>query len=207
MLDGEESHRAERDGVAAADSFGDQLVLGHPFEFVLNDRSVNEWLAALPRAWPEWNELLPRECAQPVVRFEQDLIRIGVRIQSNRWESIVSAGTAVQIADADSVMIALRDVKSGAMPIPAAILRRMVRFEDGNEHSNPSGTSVRGSTNGMARPGASSDSPLTIDRLFEGYRVGNRFVWPNGERPFRIASLTLTSGELRLRIEPLGTGR
>ena len=43
----------------------------------------------------------------------------------------------------------------------------------------------------------------SVDDLFDGVAIGNRFVWFNGDRPFRIESVRIDDGQLRLRIEPL----
>ena len=43
----------------------------------------------------------------------------------------------------------------------------------------------------------------SVDELFDVVTIRNRFVWPNGDRPCRINSITTDAGELRIGIEPL----
>ena len=43
----------------------------------------------------------------------------------------------------------------------------------------------------------------SVEDLFDGVGIRNRFVWPNGERRFRIDSVIVDDGVLRLRLEPL----
>ena len=45
--------------------------------------------------------------------------------------------------------------------------------------------------------------PGTAADWLSGLRVPNRFVWPNGKRPFRIDAIELTQGRIRLRLESL----
>jgi hypothetical protein len=46
-------------------------------------------------------------------------------------------------------------------------------------------------------------TPRSVDDWFSGVQLRNRFVWPNGRRPFRIGALAVTDGELRARLDPL----
>jgi hypothetical protein len=43
----------------------------------------------------------------------------------------------------------------------------------------------------------------SVEQLYRGIRIRNRFVWPNGKRLFRIDQITIDADELRLRIEPI----
>ena len=50
---------------------------------------------------------------------------------------------------------------------------------------------------------AAAKSVRSVDQLFAGVNTRNRFVWPNGKRPFRISSIRAIGGELRIRLQPL----
>lgn len=69
-LDEVGAQRARNEAVAAADYIGDQMYEGLPFDVVLRNWSVNEWLAALSAIWLEAKDVLPSEMSGPAVRFD-----------------------------------------------------------------------------------------------------------------------------------------
>lgn len=199
VLDEAGSQAAKADAVATADDVSGRMVQGRPFEVTLSDRSVNEWLAALPQAWPDAKDAMPPELSDPALRFDCGEVRIGAHYTGDAWEAIVSVGATLRVSDNGSgVEIALTGAYGGSLPVPRAILSRL--FEE-LSRTLPAG---------HASPGEAGD-PLTAalrkvqstDELFEGVTIRNRFIWFNGDRPFRIESLTIEEGILRLRIEPL----
>ena len=191
---------ARRDAVATADSISDQLVQGKEFDLILTDRSVNEWLAALPSIWPEAKETLPRELRDPAVRFAEDRIRFAAHFDKNGWQSIVGIDLLVRVSEnGTSVTIGLAGARCGSLPLPRAVIDRLLgplieNVQRGGENHDADGSSPWD---------AAVRSIRSVDQLFDGVTTRNRFVWPNGERPFRIDSIRLTNGELRIRLQPL----
>ena len=191
---------ARRDAVATADSMSDQLVLGKEFELVLTDRSVNGWLAALPRLWPETKQTLPDELREPAVRFAEDRIRFAAHFGKNGWQAIVSVDLFVRVSDdGTSVTIALAGARGGSLPVPRAVIERLLRPLI--EHARSSGKYH--DSDATSPWDAAVKSVRSVDQLFTGVTNLNRFVWPNGKRPFRIASIRAANGELRIRLQPL----
>ncbi len=181
VLDDEGLGRAQRDAVAAADDFGDRLVIRRAFTVTLLERRVNEWLAALPKAWPEAKELLPPELLEPAVHFAAGRLQVGVRLDRRELQSIVSFDLLPSVsADGRTLVFRLGAIRSGAMPIPVSLMERWLKP--------------------IIAENASRDAPVPADALFA---IPNRFVWPNGERAFRIKNLTASDGQVLIDIEPL----
>lgn len=181
VLDEEGLGRAQRDAVAAADDFGDRLVIRRAFTVTLVEGRVNEWLAALPEGWPESKELLPPELGQPAVHFAEGRLQIGVKLDRRELQSIVSFDLLPSVsADGRALVFRLGAIRSGAMPIPVSLMERWLKP--------------------IIAENAASDAPAPADALFA---IPNRFVWPNGERAFRIQNLTLSDGQVLIDIEPL----
>lgn len=190
----------EQARTSVTDSFdrvSDQVVAGETFEVVLEEAQVNAWLAAAPQVWPAIADVVPPEIKQSAVAFEEAIVRIGVRVQHNGWKAILSVGLRLDVdADGETVGLALTDLHGGSLPAPRSLLRelldpllaraRRTRARDVDEPWRYFLDEVR-----------------SVDDLFEGLHTENRFVWPNGDRPFRIRSIRVGGGTLRLTIEPL----
>lgn len=190
---------ARSEAVGVADFVSDRMVGGRPFDVVLTQRSVNGWLAALQEVQPESQGALPPEIREPAIGFADGEIRFGAHYEADGWQAIVSVGVTVDVSeDADTVRIALSGAHGGSLPVPKVVLEnfvgRLLQIVDTEpDHSG-----------GTAQPLYVALREVdSVDDLFEGVRIRNRFVWFNGERPFRINSVTLAAGELRMRVEPL----
>jgi hypothetical protein len=198
-LDDEGYQLARRDAVATADSISDQIVQGKAFDLVLRDRSVNEWLAALPRVSPEAKRAMPPELHDPAVRFADERIRVGAHYENSGWQAIISVDLALRVSpDGINLTIALAAVRGGSLPVPRAIVERLLgpllerarrRHNNNDDADSTWGTML--------------ENLQSTDQLFNGVTIRNRFVWPNGRRPFRIESIRITDGELRCRLQPL----
>jgi len=202
-LDEEGYQLARRDAVATADAISDQIVQGKAFEVVVLDRSVNEWLAALPRVSPEARRAMPPELRDPAVRFTPERIRVGAHFEKSGWQAIVSVDLALRVSpDGINLTIALAAVRGGSLPVPRAIVERLLgpllerarRRHNDNDNDDDDADSTWGTT---------FDNLRSTDQLFNGVTIRNRFVWPNGRRPFRIESIRITDGQLRCRLQPL----
>ncbi len=91
--------QARSQAIATADFVGDQMVRGEPFDVVLLDRSVNEWLAALPHVWPDALDSLPPELSDLAVRFDEGEVRIGAHYAARKWQAIVSVDMLLRRSD------------------------------------------------------------------------------------------------------------
>ena len=191
--------RAQADTAALADSISHQIVRGEAFEVTLVDEDVNEWLACLPHLLPEDQRPFPPSIKRPAVHFEQERIRIGAHYMRDGWQAIFSAGLLLDVSeDGRTVTITLTDVRSGSLPVFRFVINQvlepLLRNVDLMHARSQHGNRVFSTILREVR---------SVDELFEGVNIRNRFVWPNGERPFRIDSITIDNDETRLRIEPL----
>lgn len=175
--------REERlQAMRVVDDVGDRLVAGAPFEITLSQDQVNKWLTGLEQIWPDAARQIPTQVIEPVVAFEPGLIRSGARIESDGWRAIASCGYQFEVSN-DKLRVTARmsSAHCGAMPIPDFLISRLLQSE-----APP--TALR-----------STDPAAWFSRL----EWENRFVWPNGRRPFRIDDVALEKGQVRLKIRPL----
>ncbi len=198
-LDEAGMRRARHDAVNTTDFIGDQMNHGEPFELVLRDRAVNEWLAALPTIWPEVSEVLPPEVGSPVVSFDDGGIRVGSHVTTSAWQAIVSVGLLISLtADGEDLAVELTDVRGGSLPVPQTVLAAVLDpvLRRARRNRRPAGNNVDSVSSALR-------GVRSTGELFEGIRIENRFVWFNGEVPFRIDAVEIDDGEVRLRLDPL----
>ncbi len=222
VLDSTGVQSARLDATRAADLFGDQLVHGKPFEIVLSDEILNAWLAALPQIWPDAARAIPPELHDLAIRFDAGMLRVGAMYDVGGWRAIVSVAIVASLSnDGTTIDLRLADRACGSVSLPHVLAARfldpLLRANVPTNRKLAALEPAKTSTHSNSSPGGESDSASSrpddkessihgaksVDQLFRGVRFRNRFVWPNGKRPFRIVSFTITPGELRLRIEAL----
>jgi hypothetical protein len=156
-------------------------------------------LAALPHVWPDTQTVLPPKISNPAVGFEDGAVRLGAHYTADRWQAIVSLGVRIDVSvDGRFIELELSGVHGGSLPVPQRIVQELLdqllrRLRDGGHTQD-----------GTAEPFLSALREVkSADELLDGVQVKNRFVWFNGDRPFRIDAVTIDRGQLRLQIEPL----
>jgi hypothetical protein len=225
--------RVRRDAPNLADRISDHLVRGIPIDIVLDQATVNEWLAALPHVWPDAGRRFPEDISNPAVSFEPGRVRLGAHLKRSGWR-VIGAITVELALDpvGDSVIVRLSGVQGGSLSVPRSLLagwvtRQLARLNPDivEMQKTPVAAQRQGEAVAQTVPdvvdrlraarrssssGKDSDEwndvwrrVKSADELYEGVRFPNRFTWPNGRRAFRVASLTMTRGELRIRLEPL----
>lgn len=189
-------HQARRDATNTLDSVGDRIVRGEPFDLVLSKRSVNEWLAALPQLWPDAASRLGSRFTELAVDFDSDGIRLGALYTRRGWRVIASVDLKIAVTqDGRFLQITLPNLYGGSLPMPRRLLKSLLEPFILQSRDKPSA-------------GAGAFDPIVSEiwsagEQVTGVRLRNRFIWPNGRRAFRFASVEVKSGELCLRIEPL----
>jgi hypothetical protein len=175
------------------------MVEGDPFTVVLTERSVNEWLTTLPHVWPDTREALPPEFDHPAIGFRDRRLWIGAHYVARKWQAIINLGLRFDASsDQKELKIILDGVYAGSFPLPKAIVRQAFGRLLGQEQEHQK------DLNGTTKPLLDALQTIqSVNELFDGVAVKNRFVWFNGERPYRIQSIEIAKGELRLIIEPL----
>jgi len=197
-LDAVGLQRARADAVTTADDVSDRIVRRASFDIVLEQRAVNQWLAALPYAWPDAFEALPPGLSDLVVAFEHDRVRIGAMYSRGGWRAVISGAVILSLTDdRQGLTWRIEEVCGGSIPVPRSLLAQWVDpllARRAGDHGRPRSTDS---------PRPALQQVTSTSELFEGVTSLNRFVWFNGRRPFRIADLRVEEGRLHLRIEPL----
>ena len=223
VVDDAVAQRARREALALADYISDRMVQGQRFDVVLSKRSVNASLAVLPHVWPDAAQALPLSVIgigkaasrsalrSPAVHFGADEVDFGVLYDKHGWRVIVSVALSARVSkDGRFLRFQARGFHAGSLPIPRAILDRLLApvFRESGQGRGPrSRGHDRKADREAALPMPTLGDALrqlgSVDDLFTGVRLRNRFTWPNGRRPFRIESIKLNEGQLTLRVEPL----
>lgn len=187
-----------RDSLTDANlEFNTGLASGQPFDFSLDAKRVNQWIAAREHIYPEAKPWVPSWVRDPVVAFEDGELILAGMVEFEGWKAVASAHMAVELAE-ESVRVRLAGVRGGSLPIPLSsgdralgdLARRSTMSDD------PLPEALRHLTDEM-RARAPSDV------LREGTSVANRFEYPDGKRLFRILKCQFNDGTMTLRIEPL----
>ena len=194
VLDEHGLERARSEATAAWDQISGRVVQGRPFDVVLTDRVVNEWLAALDHHRPEVLQSLSPQLRAPAVRFLEGDVRVGAHYEANGWRAIVTVAAAPRISpDGRLCQLELTGAYVGSLPVPKALIQTSKRRNV--EASKP--TKIK-----EMNPSLFGRLDISTFRRFLP-EIANRFVWPNGDRPFRIDSIMVRDGELHLRVIPL----
>ena len=214
--------RAQSSSASVLDSISDQLAGAEPFELRLDSPMVNEWIASLPQLWPEIGSILSeRGVSDVAIAFDAECIRVGALLDVSRpvdvlaesvrdnsrsvenghggLQAIVSIGLELNIsADGSAVVVRLKDVRGGSLPMPRSSLAGMV------ERLAAAGrTDWRREDDIVGSFSVALDEIRSLDELYQGISVRNRFIWPNGDRPFRISSIGIQTGWINIGFERL----
>lgn len=199
LLDEAGIQQARGEAVSVVDFVSDQMVKGRPFEMSMTNAAVNRWLCALPHIWPDAGTKWPPDFSEPAVSFESGGVRIGVHYARDGWRAIASVDLSLHVSDdGETLQVALCGVRGGSLPVPRAILDRVL------------GPHLKGART-VRDDGHAADDPIvailgdvqSVEQLIAGVSIPNRFTWFNGRRPFRIESIEAVDGRLNLRIQPL----
>lgn len=176
------------------DAIGDSMVLRKPFDVALSEEQVNEWLAGMPVLATKWDYEWNQSVHAAAVRFDEGFMRVGVHCERGNWQAILGLQIVPRVSDDGTQLIfQASNVTIGAIPLPArwwepAVDRELAKLAR-------KWRADRGS------------SDIVTDTSTEGVRalsIPNRFLWPNGERWFRIGSIkSEAGGTIRIGIVPL----
>ena len=183
----------------ACQEFSDGVINQESFRYTLTDRQINEWIYCRGEIWPDAEGVLPAFLAEPMIVFRPGEIILAGRYEGGEVQTVVNAGFTPTI-EGDDLLIRLNSAGGGSLPVPRALI------------SGPLAellTSEQLWSRLQIEPGLDNDH-LTQDRIAEliestakGWRVRNRFVWPNGKRPFRINGVSVEEHRLILDVVPL----
>jgi len=177
--------------------FTDRLIDGDRFTFKLSAHDINEWLAAREAIWPDADRRMPDWLHDPMLTFDDESIIIGARVQRGSWHAVLSTHIYVSPRE-DDLVVRIGRTAIGAISAPAGYVRDAV-----DDWLSLLLISMEKMPDSLYEILAAVRDTGTRQVLSEGIRVENRFVWPNGERPFRILSLKAADGWLTLVVEPM----
>lgn len=177
--------RAQRESAGVIDDTGRHLVRREAYEVSITQQQINEWLAAMPKLWPRWGNRLPEDVRNLAAKLEPGRIRIGALVDRGGVRVVLNGALRISLAnDGHAIRIELEQIRGGKLAVPRRLISAVHGLLDDSEGSdNEQGTSI-------------------VD-LFDGVDVPNDFIWPNGERRFRIADIRIEPGGVHLRLEPL----
>jgi len=183
---------------AAFEEFSRRLVAGKTFDFTLVADTINEWIAARTTIWPDARDALPTNLREPVVVFDNGLATVGATVINGTLRAIVSSGVSVTVAG-DTIELRLANTAVGGLSLSPAWLTSVVDLpvDDELEHL------VQNASDTVQFIDDATPNRSIVQRLANGIRVQNRFLWPNGKRWFRIRDIRLATGRLTLTVQPL----
>ena len=198
-LDDAGKKRARKETANLFDTIGDKLVRGESFEMRLTQRRVNEWLSLLPDFLAVGGSSESPRITEPAVCFEKGLTRIGAHYQNGGLRVILSVTlTASIISEGREMELTIFGIHGGSLPAPKSIMEPLInqllkKIRSRMAHDSQEGSII---SSVLAKIESSDD-------LFAGIKSKNRYVWPNGERLFKIDFITMGDGEIHFRIIPI----
>jgi len=190
-LDRAALQRTQNDATLTADLVSDQMVRGRPFEISLSDTQVTRWLTALPAMVPEAQMSWSASLSSPAVRFEPGRMRAGVVYSGSGWRSLMGLSLRVVGDDDEDVLrLAVESASLGSLPVPRLVVANALK--------RPLERLLQQAADQELMPPIES-----VDQLYRGVPIRNRFVWPNGKRAFRVKRIRFEDHSVRISIEPI----
>lgn len=172
----------QADLTATSQNFFDQVNGDTIFEFAITDAQLNAWLAVRDTL-PVAREWIPPAMEDPFIAFESDRVVLAATARFGSVRTVLSVVAHLAI-DGHDLVVRLSDVKGGSLPVPDAVLARLLRDLDTAEGRRSSGL------------------PSAVD-LLTGARFPAEFEWANPKRRIRLHDMRIEPGAIHLRIEPL----
>ncbi len=180
----------------AYQALNDGIATGRPFTFVLDQRTVTEWVVARAELYPEAGDWLPDWLQDPVVRFRQGRCIVAARIDYEGWQTILGIHLAADVAP-DGVVLRVVDVTAGALPVP---LGSLVDPLDALLHHRRLDVGLM--PDPVAKVVRRLQEAGAEQLIAEGFSWRNIFQTRKGRRPFKIRSLSAADGKLLIQIDP-----
>ncbi len=149
-----------------------------PVVIELDEAQVNRWIAARDELWPTEVPSIEPFSHPQVVLESRNRIRLAAQVEHAGTQVVLSAMFHVDLQP-DAVVVTWDSVQAGTLPTPRVLLEKAARKVAGYADLPDQ---------------AVADGRITLP---------NEWLWPNGKRPFRITGFTITSGKLRVQLEPL----
>ena len=188
--------QARLDGLSWIDAVSAKMVRGEVFELVLKDQEVNQWLAVWIHDRSEVNSLALRGLREPSVAFVDGAVRLGALGERSGWRAIF--GIDVEIfAVGQSIDFRVGRASVGSLPLPVRWIEEWMTMPRSLDEWIVQHASI------AERVGGESKSSTKGANSPRKGSIRNEFVWPNGERAFRIETIFIHSGVARINVQPV----
>lgn len=155
---------------------------GQAVEIVLDERQVNRWIAARRELWLDAPPELPGVFGLQTAFLSGQGVRVAAGVEHKGWRAVASGVLAVEVME-DELLLRIGTLRLGVLPAPGSLVRPAVE------------PALRSAVSRIAEY---ADG----DRAGGALRLINDFVWPNGKRRIRVASVVVEDGALRITLEP-----
>lgn len=193
-LDAKQRREARADATNLVDDISRLMVRGEPFVFSLGAERVTTWLGAVDIEEFITSENEDVRLARPAVALPGgERLAIGLEVSRLGLRAVLSVEIRCALTeDGDELMLYIDSIRLGAIAIPRSQAMKIlapVREElEAGMRADPDGFGAR-------MEEGEGESLAVI-------RVRNDFVWPNGERAFRIRSIDATESAVSFGIVP-----
>lgn len=193
-LDTQQRREARADATNLVDEISRLMVKGEPFVFSLSAARVTTWLGAVDIEEFITSEDEAVRLARPAVALPGgERLAIGLEVARSGLRAVLSVEMRCALTeDGDELVVRIDSIRLGAIAIPRSQAMKIlapVREElEAGLRADPDGFGAR-------MEEGDGESLALI-------RVSNDFVWPNGERRFRIRSIDATESAVSFGIVP-----
>jgi hypothetical protein len=165
----------KREFVGLLDRIGHALNRGESIVLTFDEAQLNRWIVARDELWPG-TSLQIAGIEQPFLSLlSGSRLRLAVTATATAVPAVISLTVSVSV-ERDLVLLEVDGVQAGRLPVPSEQLLAQI-----GDMLPPERAALR-------------DGVI---------RVGNSWIWENGQQPFRIASLTVMPGQAEVVLEPL----
>jgi hypothetical protein len=190
-----EYQRVRDELLSAEDRFTADLVAGRPFEYVLEDRQLNEWISTRHAIWAPAAKWIPEQIENPVIRFLPDQVAVAGLLHFGDLKVIGSIHLSLDVVE-DQLSVKLLHLQGGSLPVPGSwVVNLLLEFWDELGAKNLKDIDLGGKT-------TSEEIAAQIARLPIGALFPATARWPNGKQDFRLRGIRTEQGRLVLTVQP-----
>lgn len=187
-----EEEQATRDELGQAFSeLSEGMAKGKPFDFVVTQEQLNQWLIARARIWPASQRWIPPQLERPTVVFRDGSIILAGTWSGAGPRTVLSVELRLAVQDG-KLRVFVEHVRAGSLPIILSPIKRVI---DHIEQQQTTGDDA------FLADGTS------IVEAIEGAPVPSDIPWSQPKGRFLVREVEVTPGAFRVRLEPKLRGR
>jgi len=187
--------RVRDDLLSAEDHFTTELVAGESFEYVLEDRKLNEWISTRHAIWAPAAKWVPEQIENPVIQFLPDQVAVAGLLRFGELKVIGSIHFSLDVVD-DQIRVKLLQFQGGSLPVPGAwVVDLLLEYWEELGAKNLDELDVGGGI-------GNEEIAARIKQLPTGSLFPATMRWPNGKQDFTIRRIRTEEGRLVLTVHP-----